>query len=268
MCAGGMTLPGLPGHHHTAMRRHPGSCGGGGGGAAVVVPQKGPLPLDVAALESTLGFRVNDASRYAAVFQHRSLKGCESYERLELLGDAVLGFVVAEWLFDAYPDADEGFLTRARNKLVSSKMLASLARALGLQRFVQMNGMGMSQGLHHNQRILEDVFEALVGCILKDLGMRTAKEFVLWVMQRHVPWDTVFVDTNYKDILARWVQAQGAELPVYSVLNDPATDFKFHVRVEFAGQRGEACELSKKEAEQNAARDLLHRAGGPVNVRI
>lgn len=215
------------------------------------------------ALENVLGFRVMDFSKYITVFTHKSamkLTNGDSYERYEFIGDAVINFVVAKMLFDMYPDADEGFLTRVRTKLVSGKCLADLALKMGLQHFIIMNHRSMRHGFNTNPRILEDVFESLVGCIYLDLGMVSAKTFLLYVFQKYIDFNDVLRDTNYKDGLMRFAQAHGTPLPEYEVVD--ATNSSFVVRVCMNGLVGKGSGRSKKHAEQEAARHMLHLMGG------
>ncbi|NBU15966.1 MAG: hypothetical protein EBS48_02955, partial [Actinobacteria bacterium] len=175
-------------------------------------------------LETILGFKVLDFAKYEVVFTHKSAvrdTGRQSYERYEYIGDAVINFVVAKYLYDRFPAADEGFLTRVRTKLVSGKFLASLSHHLGLQHHVAMNRKAIQQGWYNNPRIMEDVFESLIGCIYLDLGLLPAKTFLLAVIERFSSFDDVLEDTNYKDGLMRFAQARGMPLPEYRMLNDP-----------------------------------------------
>jgi ribonuclease-3 len=197
--------------------------------------------------------------------------GVESYERYEFIGDAVINFVIAKYLFDRFPGANEGFLTRVRTKLVSGKFLAELSSRLGLGDFVVMNHKAIAQGWHANPRIMEDVFESLVGCLYLDLGLITAKTFLLAVIERYSKFDDVLVDTNYKDALIRLAQSRGVGLPEYRVLNDPHVTQEplFHVVVVLdAVQYGEGRDASKKGAEQKAARASLRMLGAPATEFI
>ena len=221
-------------------------------------------------LEGILGFRVVDFAKYLSVFTHKSFKesGRESYERYEFIGDAVINFVVAKFLYDKFPQADEGFLTRVRTKLVSGKCLASLSHCLGLHRYVQMNSKAMRQGWNTNPRILEDVFESLVGCVYLDLGLMTAKTFVLTVMERFVDFRDVVRDTNYKDILMRYAQANVMPLPEYRVLNDPQLTRTplFDIVVLLQGREyGRGTDTCKKGAEQAAALQALQALRVPLD---
>lgn len=218
------------------------------------------------ALEALLGFKVIDFAQFVPVFTHKSAMRVtqgDSYERYEFIGDAIINFVVARLLFDMFPGEDEGFLTRVRTKLVSGACLSGLAWKLGLQRFVIMNQRSLRHGFNTNPRILEDVFEALVGCIYLQHGMVAAKTFLLSVFHRFVDFNDVLRDTNYKDGLMRYAQARGFPLPEYAVVKtspDPAVAFV--VRVQLSGLAGQGCGSSKKQAEQEAAKHLLFQLGG------
>lgn len=222
-------------------------------------------------LESVLGFRVIDFSKYLSVFTHKSAvrdTGRQSYERYEFMGDSIINFVVAKYLFDRFPDADEGFLTRVRTNLVSGKFLAHLSERLGLQHLVVMNRKAIRQGWFANPRIMEDVFESLVGCLYLDLGLMAARNFVISVIEEHATFDDVLKDTNYKDALMRFSQANGMHLPEYRVLNDPQVTRQplFFVVVFLDGtEYGHGTEASKKAAEQKAAEDTLRRLGQLVH---
>lgn len=218
------------------------------------------------ALEAVLGCKVADFSRYAPVFTHKSAMrqtNGQSYERYEFIGDAVINFVVAKLLFDMHPSADEGVLTRLRTRLVSGKCLSYLAQQLGLQRYIVMNQRSLKLGFNSNPRILEDVFESLVGCVYLDLGLVAAKAFLLSVYQRFVDFNEIARDTNYKDGLMRYAQARGLPLPEYTVVaTSPDPRAAFTVRARLAtGAVGHGIGSSKKHAEQHAARELLRCLG-------
>jgi ribonuclease-3 len=135
-------------------------------------------------IENLVGTKIKNLSLYQRAFTHKSaLKEYdqfnESFETLEFMGDSVLGFIITKFLFDRYEKRQEGFLTKARTKLVRSETLAAIALKLGLNNMVLMDEKGQRNGWNNNPKILEDVFEALVGAIYMDLGLLHAKEFVL-----------------------------------------------------------------------------------------
>lgn len=227
----------------------------------------GGAELSREVLERTLNFRVLDFDKYLSVFTHKSAvrdTGRQSYERYEFIGDSVINFVIAKYLYDKFPGADEGFLTRVRTKLVSGKFLAGLSEKLGLHRLVIMNRKAIEQGWYGNSRIMEDVFESLVGCIYLDLGLMTAKTFLLAVIEQFSDFEDVLRDTNYKDALMRYAQARALPLPEYRVLNDPQVTRRplfYVVAVLDGAPHGHGEDVSKKGAEQRAAQLSLQRLG-------
>ena len=174
--------------------------------------------------------------------------------------------MVAKYLFDRFPGEDEGFLTRVRTKLVSGKCLSWLAWRLGLQRYTLMNEKALRQGWNCNPRILEDVFESLVGCVYLDLGLTTAKTFLLAVIERFVDFQDLIRDTNYKDILMRYAQARGLSLPDYVPVPVHAhAAAAFDVTVAVQGVTGRGFDTCKKGAEQRAALQALQGLGVPLD---
>ncbi len=222
-------------------------------------------PLTREALEHVVGMKVVDFDKYRRVFTHKSAvrgTGVQSYERYEFVGDSVINFVIAKYLFDLFPDRDEGFLTKVRTKMVCSKTLAHLGACLGLHRYIVMNAKALRQGWNTNTRLLEDAFEALVGCLYIDLGLMTAKTFVLAVMERFLDPREIMTDTNYKDMLMRHQQSLGLPLPEYAVTAAERGTFSVTATVRrpdggtVAGAGRDTC---KKGAEQLAARAVLGR---------
>ena len=221
-----------------------------------------PPPYSKRDLEAALCLRTLDFSKYATGFTHKSaanLTNGPSYERFEFVGDAVLGIIATKLLFDRFPDADEGFLTRVRTRLVCGEHLARLAWGMGLQRFVVMNQRGMQRGFNTNQRILEDVFESLIGCIYLDLGMAAARDYVLAVFDRFVDFQDIVRDTNYTDGLTRFAHSRGRPPPAYDATSGDAS--RFVVDATMGGLRASGEGRSKKHAEQVAARNLLGMVG-------
>lgn len=215
-------------------------------------------------VESIVGCRVNHPEIYERAFCHKSIANgliTESYERMEFMGDAVINLIVTRYLIEKYPDKDEGFLTRIRTKIVSGKCLSKLALRLGLDRHIQMNDKAMANGWNKNDRILEDVFEAFVGCIYTDLGLVTARDFLTGVIERNVDFREIERDDNYKDILMRYTQAKAVPLPFYGSSETTLEGKKlFEVRC-FVNNVpcGYGRHKNKRQAEQAAAHQaLLH----------
>ena len=223
-----------------------------------------PPPLDKSEIEKIVGTKINDLSLYQRAFTHKSaLKKytlTESFETMEFMGDSVLGFVITKLLFDKYEEKQEGFLTKARTKLVRGKTLAHIARYLKLDRWVLMDDKGIRNEWNKNEKVLEDVFESFIGAIYLDLGMVHAKRFILNIFENDqiINMNNLMIDDNFKDQLMRWCQARKIELPQYPILSHQSG--VFNVSVIINNQCiGWGSAKNKKQAEQNAARQGLAR---------
>jgi ribonuclease-3 len=175
-------------------------------------------------VEQLIGTKIKNLDLYQKAFTHKSaIKEYEtatnSFETLEFMGDSVLGFIITKFLFDRHESKQEGFLTKARTKLVRGETLAQIATVLGLEKLVIMDEKGMRNGWNNNPKILEDVFEALIGAIYMDIGLIHAKEFILRIYQdpKFVDMNSITVDDNFKDHLMRHCQVQNWPLPEYRV---------------------------------------------------
>ncbi len=215
--------------------------------------------VDKARIEQLVGTKIKNLDLYQKAFTHKSAlkeyeQFTESFETLEFIGDSVLGFVITKFLFDRYESRQEGFLTKARTKLVRGETLAKIANTLNLNELVIMDEKGMRNRWNNNPKILEDVFEALIGAIYMDIGLIHAKEFILRIFQdpKFVDMNTIMVDDNYKDHLMRTCQVNGWPLPEYRVVGHYEGLFYIDIFINNACMsRGIA--KSKKQAEQNAA---------------
>lgn len=227
-----------------------------------------PLTQDILE-QSILGCQVSSfPGRYIEAFTHKSAAreiGAPSLERLEFLGDSVLSFIVAKYLFDTYPDKDEGFLTRIRTKLTCSATLASLARVLRLSDYVVMNGCSMMSKWNANDRVLEDCFEALIGALYLDRGLPVAKTFFCGLVEKYIDKNDLLENNNYKDILMRWTQANGEPMPKYAFTRVPSVahqgKFVYDVTVRVAGKTGRGLDTCKKKAEMRCAKMVLLELG-------
>ena len=214
-------------------------------------------------IEQLVGTKIKNLDLYQKAFTHKSAlkeyeQFTESFETLEFIGDSVLGFVITKFLFDQYESRQEGFLTKARTKLVRGETLAKIALKLGLEKLVIMDEKGMRNGWNNNPKILEDVFEALIGAIYMDIGLLHAKEFVLRIYQdpSMVDMNAIMIDDNFKDHLMRYCQLNNFQLPEYRV--SAHHEGLFYIDIHVNGQflsRGTA--KSKKQAEQNAAKSFF-----------
>ena len=235
--------------------------------APVPAPDTSAVPR--ARIEALVGRPVGDLHLYERALRHRSvLRGIpdshlQSNERLEFLGDAVLGVAVAEKLYAAFPDRDEGFLTRLRAKLVNGAALASYATALGLGDLLLLSA-NMAQGEgRRNPTILADAFEAILGALYLDLGFDAARAFVFDVIDEQLDLEEVAEQrSNFKSLLLEHVQARGQPQPVYYVVSEegPSHDRRFTIEATVDGvPLGIGRARSKKQAEQQAAHEALDR---------
>jgi ribonuclease-3 len=184
-------------------------------------------------------------------------------QRLEFLGDRVLGIVVAEMLFRAFPDEDEGALARRLAALVRQDSLDTVAREIALGRYLTISRGEEEGGGRENPAILADACEALIGAIYLDGGLESARRFVEQHWRPKMDAEAK-PPQDAKTALQEWAQAAGLALPLYTVVKSegPPHDPVFEVEVTVAGQQpASARGRSKRAAEQAAAKHLLDRVG-------
>jgi len=212
-------------------------------------------------LKNLLGFVPGNISLYRLAFRHKSVaqsvkKGVKnSNERLEFLGDAVLGSVVAEVLFKLYPFEDEGFLTELRSKIVSRNNLNALARKLGFDKLIEYDNRMLNSSRQGS--LLGDAFEALVGAIYLDKGYDFTRHFLVNnIIKAHVDIHTLEqTETNFKSKLIEWCQRHSKDIAFDLVGNDDGENTKlFTVQATIDGEvMGLGKEFNKKNAEKLAA---------------
>ena len=187
----------------------------------------------------------------------------ESNERLEYLGDSVLGLVCSEWLYRNKPDEHEGQLTKTKSLLVSKAILSRRALAMGLGRFVLLSHSEIESGGRQRLSILADAFEAVIGAIYLDQGLEAARHFITtWLLNEASDIVADKRHTNYKSLLQEYVQSAFHTHPVYRIRHEAGPDHLKQFTVEvMVGSRtlGDGRGKNKKEAEQSAARDALER---------
>ena len=220
--------------------------------------------VDKVRVEQLVGTKIKNLDLYQKAFTHKSAlkeydQFTESFETLEFIGDSVLGFVITKFLFDRYESRQEGFLTKARTKLVRGETLAKIALKLGLEKLVIMDEKGMRNGWNNNPKILEDVFEALIGSLYMDLGLLHTKEFILRIYQdpKYVDMKSIMVDDNFKDKLMRTCQVNNWPLPDYRVAAHHEGLFYIDIFIN-NGFVARGVAKSKKQAEQNACMSYFH----------
>ncbi len=210
---------------------------------------------------------MNDRALFEQALTHRSrFRGqadthLATNERLEFLGDALLGFVMADVLYERFPDKNEGYLTRLRAKLVSSKALARYARGIDLGPHLLMSENAAQSEGHDNPNILSDAYEALIGALYLDQGMDAARQFIHASALDPIDLAALAAQNeNYKSQLLEYVQALGRAQPTYRVVHaeGPSHDRVFTVDALLNGTAyGQGTAGSKKKAEQLAACEAL-----------
>lgn len=214
---------------------------------------------DAAELSATLGHSFHRPDLLQEALSHPSLGGRVNYQRLEFLGDRVLGLIIAQCLYDRYPGLREGALARRLADLVRRETLAEVALAAGLDRAVRMARGTEDDGGRSKPAILADVCEAVIGALYLDGGMRAARQFI----DRN--WEGYLSDDrrggrDAKSALQEWAQGRGLAAPVYREVARSGPDHApvFVVEAAVAGQpprRGEGA--SKRVAEMAAAEAVL-----------
>ncbi|MGB4400261.1 MAG: ribonuclease III [Daejeonella sp.] len=224
----------------------------------------------IRSLKNLLGFVPGNLRLYRMAFRHRSVAVAlkngtkNSNERLEFLGDAILGSVIAELLFKMYPYKDEGFLTEMRSKIVSRSNLNQLAKRLGLDELIEYDTRILSY-TNKQGSLLGDTFEAMIGAIYMDKNYDFTRDFLITrIIKPHIDIHTLeLTETNFKSKLIEWCQRHGKDISFEIVPNGEGENAKlFTVQVTVDGENcGLGRDYNKKNAEKLAAEkscDLLN----------
>ncbi len=214
-------------------------------------------------LQKKLGLHFHDSALLKSALTHRSA-GPDNNERLEFLGDAVLGFVIAECLYYKFPQANEGVLSRLRANLVNQTALAELARQLELGDYLILGSGELKNGGMNRDSILSDALEAVMGAIVEDQGIDVCKRWILGLFVERIR--ALSLDTWEKDPKTRlqeMMQSKGLGLPVYTLKSKSGLphqqSFCVECRVSSLDQPAVGVGSSRKRAEQQAAEEMLAR---------
>ncbi len=212
-------------------------------------------------LASKLGLTFEQFQLFKMALTHRSV-GASNNERLEFLGDSVLGFVIAEKLYEKFPAATEGQLSRLRASLVNQKSLAGLARQLNLGDYLILGSGELKSGGYRRDSILSDAIEAIMGAIVKDQGVEAARTWILELFAEKL--STLDLKKSQKDPKTRLqelIQSQQNQLPEYELLNTRGMaheqEFTVSCKVVDGGEPTIGHGRSRKRAEQAAAEAML-----------
>jgi ribonuclease-3 len=211
-------------------------------------------------LEHMLGFTPKYVDYYKLAFMHRSKPedATDSNERLEFLGDAILGAIVAEYLFKKYPYQPEGFLTELRSRIVRRETMNNVALKMGLNKLVQYNQNDRGLSRSH---IFGNALEALIGAVYLDQGFTKTRKFILnQIIRIYIDLDTMeSTDTNYKNQLLSWSQRNGKQL-IFETLSETSEGTRklFTVGIVIDGEIiATGTGYNKKDAGQVAAKSAM-----------
>lgn len=220
-----------------------------------------PLQIDIRKLEKAFDLEFVDPGLLQQALTHRS-RSRRNYERLEFLGDSVLGFVVAEDLYYRFPEIPEGRLSRMRSYVVRKETLAWIARDMGLQDLLQLGEGELKSGGFNRDSILSDCLEAIIGAVYLDQGIDAARSFIHRFFEDVL--GSLTLDTIYKDSKSRlqeYLQQKGEPVPTYeivSVSGEPHDQmFEVACLVSLSPEPFRGTGSSRRSAEQRAAKRAL-----------
>ena len=205
-------------------------------------------------LEHKLNYYFNDRNLLKNALLHKSLGNerkeykNQNNERLELLGDAVLDLIVAEYLYKSYKNASEGTIAKLKAMIVSEPILAKISRQIGVGKFLMLSRGEVMSGGRNRESILADSFEAILGAVYIDSNLDDARNFTL---------------SHFKSILQEYVQKEFRTVPTYELVAERGPDHmkEFEIQVIVGNYREKAVAKNKKKAEQLSAKALCIKLG-------
>ena len=216
--------------------------------------------------QQLIGYRFQDPSLIVSALTHASVASSRAHsnERMEFLGDSILGMVVCEQIFRSYPEYLEGDLTKIKSVVVSRRVCAKISKKLGLEKCLIVGRGMMRHGMPRS--LLSDVFEAIVAAVFLDGGLDVARQFILSHIEPEIRLAAEGQSGgNYKSLLQQMAQGDLRGTPVYRVVGESGPDHSkyFEVAAEISGRRfTSAWGRNKKEAEQRAAGNALSELRG------
>ncbi|WP_428354254.1 ribonuclease III [Methyloprofundus sp.] len=214
-------------------------------------------------LSKKLGLIFNQPERFALALTHRSM-GAKNNERLEFLGDSILGFVIAEALFEKFPQAPEGVLSRLRASLVNQESLAELARQHNFGDYLILGSGELKSGGYRRASILSDAVEAIMGAIIIDQGVENCKTWVLKLFAERIA--ALRLDNWQKDPKTRlqeYMQARQLDIPSYTLTSQSGLPheqtFKVECAISLFDKKYVGSGFSRKKAEQHSAELMLEQ---------
>ena len=223
--------------------------------------------MDYISIFSRFGVSPKNTSSYLLALTHPSCNSDQStkhqdYERLEFVGDSVIGFVSADLIYKVHEEMDQGLMSKLRSYLVCSKSLANYCREYKFYEFIRIGHSITNEQLYKSDKILEDVFEALIGALYLDQGLEVAYKVVKEIMYQDILHTSIDDLVDSKTRLQEEIQSEYREAVKYVLIGEsgPAHDRTFEVEVLFNGLiLGKGKGKSKKAAEEAAAKDALSK---------
>ena len=216
---------------------------------------------DIEVLEDVLEYRFKNKKLLAEALTHKSFKQSYDNERLEFLGDAVLDLIVGEYLFFKFKNSDEGKLSKIRASLVNEDGFDKLARSIDLGDYIYLSNAEENNGGRDKPSLLSNAFEAVIGAIYLEAGLKTAKEIAIKLLEKNykdISLDSLFRD--FKTTLQELTQARFGLTPEYKVIASRGPDHKKEFEIAVIIEEKEyarAVGKSKKIAQQEAAKQAL-----------
>jgi ribonuclease-3 len=238
--------------------------------------------VSVKTIESIAGIKINNPDLYRRALVHKSVQKLvkraeypekvldylkESNERLEFVGDSVLGMTVASYLYTRYPGKDEGVLTKYRTRIVKSSTLSYFAKKIGIQGNILMTSQVKSMNGMDNNRFLEDAFESFIGAMYFDFGTHgsvVCQKFIIKIIDSFLDESKILKDDNYKDLMLRYTQYIKTAAPSYNVIDESGHPHERNFTVElvlFDKVQGSGKAKTKKAAEQMASLEAIKKLG-------
>lgn len=212
-------------------------------------------------LYKIIGYTFKDERLLREALTHPSLEGVPNYQRLEFVGDRVLGLAIAAWMYELYPDVDEGGLASRHTNLVRREACAKVAEDLRLGDFIHMAKSSEDTGGRKRETIIADVSESIIGALYQEAGYEEAEKFIRknW---KELADNVQVARRDAKTILQELVQSRGKPTPSYTAIDKSGPDHQpvFTIAVKVTGEGQEQAKgNSKREAEQDAAAVMLAR---------
>jgi ribonuclease-3 len=213
-----------------------------------------------------IGYSFSDTELFERALTHRSVSGRRNNERLEFLGDSILGMIIAEALYKRFETAKEGELTRLRSRLVRGKTLAELAKELELGEYLKLGSGEMKSGGHRRESTLSDTVEAIIGAIYLEAGIETCQRVVLKLFQTRLDGlDLGNLQKDPKTRLQEFLQSRKQPVPDYQVVmtSGEAHDQTFEIECQLDPLPNKVTGIgsSRRAAEQQAAAKALEKLG-------